>query len=228
MSSLFLVLPLAAVFALIASGAAAVLTLVERVPLSLRKRVLRSSTARAGVVFAPIVLAALGCVALAFPNPFLGCHCAQHGLHHPHLCIIHPDFARPLAVPAACLVALWLVLVTARVVRLASEVVASLRWLRAQRGVPVEQIDGVVFRRVDDGSRNAFTIGALSPMIVVDRLLFNALSGEERRAVLLHEHGHVQRRDGLTLLALRLCLSLYPIHAGRSLLGEWRAAAEGA
>jgi Zn-dependent protease with chaperone function len=228
MSSLFIVLPLAAVFALVASVGAAVLALVERVFPSLRPRILRSSTARAGVVFAPVILAALGCVALAFPNPFLGCHCAEHGLHHPHLCIIHPGFAQPLAVPAACLVALWLVFVSVRLVRLGGEVVASSRWLRGQRSVPVEQLDGVAFRRIDSGSRSAFTIGALSPMIVVDRLLFDALSGEERRAVLLHEQAHVQRRDGLTLLAVRACLSLYPIHAGRLLLREWRAAAEGA
>lgn len=228
MSLLLLVLPLAAVFALVASVMAAVLALVERIVPSLQQRLLRSSTARAGVVVAPVIVAALGCIALAFPNPFLGCHCAEHGLHHPHLCIIHPDFARPLAMPAACLVTLWLVLVLARLTRLGSEVIASSRWLRAQGGVSVEEIDGVMFRRVEGGSRNAFTIGVLSPMIVIDRVLFNALSGEERRAVLLHENAHVQRRDGLTLLALRLCLSLYPIHAGRLLLREWRAAAEGA
>ena len=56
----------------------------------------------------------------------------------------------------------------------------------------------VALRRIDSGSRSALTIGALSPMIVVDRLLFNALSGEERRAVVFHEQAHVQRRDGLT------------------------------
>ncbi|MGK4006833.1 M56 family metallopeptidase [Sorangium sp. So ce1036] len=187
---------------------------------------LPSTALRAAVVFAPAVLGAVGCAALALPNPLVGCHCAEHGLHHPHLCALHLVFALPLVTPSAYLVGAWLALVAPGVLRLVRDAIASARWTRAVRRLPAVALDGVAVRLADCGAPTAFTIGALSPVIVVDRVLFRSLSDEERRAVVHHERAHVERRDGLTLLALRLCVSLFPGPAGQRLVEAWRAAAE--
>jgi Zn-dependent protease with chaperone function len=187
----------------------------------------RAPTAlRAAVGFAPAILAALGSAALAFPNPFAGCHCASHGLHHPHLCTTHPIFALPLVMPAACLLGGWFMITARGVFRLVRDTIASARWARLVRCLPVERVDSVALRLADCGARSAFTIGALSPVIVFDRLLWRSLSEEERRAIAHHERGHIERRDGLTLLALRLCFALFPMPAGGRLLEAWRTAAE--
>jgi Zn-dependent protease with chaperone function len=221
--------PLGAIFVLLALSSAVAVALVGRfVPSVKRRWVLRSTALRAAILCAPMILAALGCVALAFPNPFIGCHCAQHGLHHPHLCVSHPAFALPLVAPATIILGVWWLLAALRLHRLGREVLASMRWTRTVRRSRDEQLDGIAFRLIDSASRSAFTIGVLSPVIVFDRLLWDALTIEERRAVLHHEQGHVERRDGLTLLVLRFCLALYPVPIGPRLLDAWRAAAESA
>ncbi|WP_438010375.1 M56 family metallopeptidase [Sorangium sp. So ce321] len=187
---------------------------------------LPSTALRAAVVFAPAVLGAVGCAALALPNPFVGCHCAEHGLHHPHLCALHLAFALPLVTPSAYLVGAWLALVAPGILRLLRDTFASVRWTRAVRRLPTVAFEGVPVRFADCGAPTAFTIGTLSPLVVIDRMLWRSLSDEERRAVVEHERAHVERRDGLTLLALRLCVALFPSPAGKRLIDAWRAAAE--
>jgi hypothetical protein len=229
MSSPALLAPLGAIFLLLASASAAAIALLARLAPSLEQRWLGPSTAlRAAIILAPMILAGIGCVALAFPNPFIGCHCAEHGPHHPHLCASHPAFALPLVAPAAYVVGGWLLLVAPRLYRLGREVIASKRWTTTIRNLRVEKLDGIAFRRIDGATRSAFTVGVRSPVIVFDRLLWDALAIEERRAVLHHEQGHVERRDGLTLLVLRVCMTLYPVPMGPRLLDDWRAAAESA
>jgi hypothetical protein len=130
--------------------------------------------------------------------------------------------------PALCLLGVWLFVAAPRLLGLGRSVIASMRWTHSARSLPSLQIRGVAVRLADCGSRSAFTIGALSPFIVVDRGLWRSLSDEARLAVAYHEQGHVRRRDGLTLLALRLCVALFPMPRGARLLAAWRAAAEGA
>lgn len=187
-----------------------------------------STWPRAALILAPAILAAVGCAALASPDPFVGCHCASHGLHHPHLCTSHPSLALSLVTPALCLLGVWLFVAAPRLLGLGRSVIASMRWTRRARSLPSLEIRGVAIRLADCGSRSAFTIGALSPFIVVDRGLWSSLSDEARLAVAYHEQGHVRRRDGLTLLALRLCAALFPMPGGARLLAAWRTAAEGA
>jgi hypothetical protein len=221
-------LPLGAAFVVFGLLSACAVGLVARFALrwSSSGQRLPSTALRAAVVFTPAVLGALGCAALALPNPFVGCHCAEHGLHHPHLCALHLAFALPLVTPSACLLGAWLALTAPGVLRLARDTVASARWTRAVRRLPVVTLDGVAVRLADCGAPSAFTIGALWPIVVVDRVLWRSLSDEERRAVAHHERAHVERRDGLTLLALRLCVALFPSPAGQRLIQAWRAAAE--
>jgi beta-lactamase regulating signal transducer with metallopeptidase domain len=102
----------------------------------------------------------------------------------------------------------------------------SARWAWAMRHLPAVQIEGISLRLADCPSQGAFTIGTLSPLIVCDRVLWRSLSEEARRAIAHHEQAHLARRDGLTLLALRLCMALFPMPAARRLLERWRTAAE--
>ncbi|WP_437320788.1 M48 family metalloprotease [Sorangium sp. So ce385] len=228
MTSSLVALPLAAAFVTLALASAWAVGLAARLAARWLSPGLRSpSTAlRAAVVFAPAVLGALGCAALALPSPFVGCHCAEHGLHHPHLCAFHPAFALPLVTPSAYVLGAWLALTAPFVLRLFRDAIASARWTRAARRLPAVALDSVVVRLADCGAPGAFTIGALSPIVVIDRVLWRSLSDEQRRAVVHHERAHVERRDGLTLLALRLCVALFPSSAGQRLIDAWRAAAE--
>ncbi len=226
MSVLRLLVPFGAVFVLLLVASAGFVVLLERcIPAFGR---LRSSALRAGLVFAPLIVALLGCVALAFPDPFEACHCAAHGLHHPHLCLGHPAFARPLFVPAACLLLAWAALVVPRLVVLARDALASSRWARSARRLPAAQLDGVAVHLLDGVSRSAFMVGLGAPIIVIDRLLWGALGVEARRAIVHHEHAHIERRDGLTLFALRIAAALSPVPLGRRLIAGWKAAAESA
>lgn len=227
MNPLTVLMPFGAVFVSFAlasaCGVGAVATLVARAPALAKPR---QAALQAAVIFAPALLAAIGCVALAFPDPFAACHCAVHDPHHPHLCAAHPGFALPLIAPSVILLGIWLAVMGPVVYRLARDTIASVRWARELRRLPVTWLDGVALRFTDCGVRSAFTAGALSPVIVFDRTLWRSLPEEARRAIAHHEQGHAQRRDGLTMLALRLCLALFPMPAGGRLLDAWRAAAE--
>jgi hypothetical protein len=229
-SSPLVLVPFAAVFVVLAFAVAcAVVALTRLIPFDHPRRSRIPQTSLwAAAALAPIVIGALGCAALASPAPFSGCHCAQHGLHHPHLCLIHPAFAEPLLAPAACLLAAWGLLVAPRLFRLAADVMASERWGRARRRLPAELLDGVPIRLADCADRGAVTAGALAPVIVFDRALWDGLSPEARRAVVHHEHAHAERRDGLTLLALRLCAALFPVPGRSRLIERWREAVEAA
>ncbi len=226
MSTALLLVPLVAAFVVLSCAGALTGALLARFAPSLPETRAPSTTARALVTFAPWIIAAIGCVALASPDPFAGCHCAEHGLHHPHLCLSHPAFAKPLFGPALLVLGAWLLLAAPRLFQLARELITSTLWARTIRRLPIEHEGGVSFRLHDCGAPSAFTVGVLSPFIVFDRRLWNLLSPEERRAVLHHEQGHAERRDGLTLLALRLCAALSPVPFGKGLLDAWRRAAE--
>jgi len=218
--------PLAALFVATASGLVLVRASLLRF-ISIRRAALGSATTHHALsLLLPWLLAALAALALASPNPFAPCHCTEHGLHHPHLCLTHPGFAGPLITPAGIVLGIWLLIVAPRVVRLLREVLAAIVWARTIQRLPLYKEDGVSFRIHDCDAPSAFTVGVWSPVIVIDRRLWARLSAEERRAVLHHEQGHVERRDGLTLLALRFCMALSPIPLGERFLAPWKSAAE--
>ncbi|WP_437870166.1 M48 family metalloprotease [Sorangium sp. So ce363] len=228
MSALSLLALFAVVFAALGLVGALVVGGAARVLRSLAPAERAGSPAvHAAAVLAPPLVAFVGCIALAFPAPFsAACHCAAHGLHHPHLCLRHPDFAQPLAAPAALLVATWLALTAPRVIRVLREAVTAARLARAIRKLPASHIAGVPIRTADCGAPSAFTVGALLPVIVIDRGLLGTLNEEARQAIAHHEAGHAARRDTLTLLALRLAAALFPMPGARQLIDAWRDAAE--
>jgi len=223
-NALVFIAPFAAIFVSTASVVAMAHALLSRFVHS--RRVSPSTSVHALAVFAPWLVAAIAALALASPDPFAACHCTQHGLHHPHLCLSHPLFASPLVEPSLVLLGVWLLVVSPRVIRLVREVITSTLWTRTIRSLPSQQQDGVSFRLHDCGKPSAFTVGVASPMIVFDKNLWSRLTIEERRAVLHHEQAHVERRDGLTLLVLRLCVALLPIPFSARLLDAWKRAAE--
>lgn len=174
-------------------------------------------------IVSPVVLALASAVALLSPHPFAVCHCAAHALHHPHLCLTHPDLAAELVFPSLAIVSLWLVVVVPRLWGLARAVASSARRVRELRAAPADP--DMPARLLDCGSRTAFTAGAIRPVIVFDRALWDALDDDARCAVLEHEVGHVERGDGLTLVALRACLALSPF-LPTALVHRWQRAAE--
>ncbi len=217
----------AAVFVLVASAAAAATGLLEELLTRAGCRV-RATWPHATLALAPVMAATLACVALAAQNPFTACHCAAHGLHHPHLCLSHPAFGQPFVMPSVGVLVLWALAVAPRLVRLGRQVVAGERWARAAAALPIEHVDGIPIRLAGDGGYSAFTAGVRAPLIVLGRPLWDALAPAARRAVVHHEHAHVERHDGLTLLALRACDALSPVPLGGRLLAPWRAAVESA
>lgn len=227
MNALSLVLPVGAVFVLAACLAGLLVPLATSALARLDVRSpWRSAPVCAAVVLAPWALGALAAVALVSPHPFAGCHCTEHGLHHPHLCLVHPSFAEPLGAPAAFVLLAWGLLVAPRVVRLVREGSASAAWVRAIRRAPAASIDGIAVRVAPCGAATALTVGAFSPVIVFDPRLWDTLGPETRRAVLHHEAGHRVRGDGLTLLVLRWAHALLPGSRGERAMGQWQSATE--
>lgn len=180
----------------------------------------------ASALFVPAVLAALAALAVLLPGLDAGCHCPAHISHHPHLCLIHPGFAAPLLVPALMVLGVWGLGALPGVLGLWRDGVATWRWGRSLRQLPVRRIAGVEVRVVDLGIASAFTVGVLSPFIVMDRRLVDGLDESQQRAIVLHEAAHRTRRDGLTLALLRLCRALWPVPGAAKAIERWLAAAE--
>lgn len=227
MNVLPLALPVGAIFVVVACLAGLLVPLATAALARLDPRSpWRSATAHAAVALAPWALGALAAVALVSPHPFAGCHCAADGLHHPHLCVVHPAFAAPLLGPSLLVLIAWGLCVAPRLVRLGRDALATARWARAMRQLPPSAVDGVTVRVAPCGGAMALTSGVLSPVIVFDPRLWDALGAPGRRAVLHHEAGHLLRGDGLTLLVLRAALALLPSPGGARAIHQWQAATE--
>ncbi len=236
MSLLSVLIPLCAVFLMVALASAAFVSVL----LWLRRRfwapssarpyfgasLRRSTTLRAAILAAPLLIAALACLAVISVAFVDGCHCAQHDLHHPHLCFAHPVFAHPLLEAATWFLGVWALLLVPRLLRIGWAVIASRRYQRKIRLAAPTLLGAVAVRIVDCADRSAFTIGALTPLIVFDHELWEALTDEQRCAVVLHEAAHLSRRDGFTLVVLRLCAVLFPRATAKRLIDGWSAAVE--
>lgn len=219
-----LALSFAAVAAFVCTSLLALVSALWRVA-AIRK-MLRAPSAVAVAALLPAGAALLAVLALAVPNLSGACHCLTHASHHPHLCLFHPALAESLEAPAALLLAAHLLLTFPRLLRLGAATWKTTRIARAARHLCDEVHEGVGLKLVDLGHPHAFSVGLLSPVIVVDRTLWADLCAEERSAIVHHEHGHVLRRDALTFFVLRALSSFSPFAVGARLVDGWRRAAE--
>lgn len=185
----------------------------------------RASLLWFATIVGPFALAAIGVLALLVPAPFAACHCLQHVMHHPHLCLTHPTWADSLVVPAGIVVALWLVCVFPRLTRLFRATREAACRKRSIREAPATHIHETPIHILSCGRPTAFTVGVLRPLIVVDRTLWEALATKEREAVVQHERGHLVRKDGLSLLVLNWCVASQP-WLPKDMLARWRLASE--
>lgn len=215
----------AALFVVLAwSGAWAALPIARLLRLGRRRRA--GTTLVVGLALAPGIVALLTTAAVVAPDLLGGCHCPDHGAHHSHLCAAHPAHAAPFVGPAVALVAAWLVLIAPRLWAYLGDLRATSRLARAARTLPSRTIGGVEVRIADWGVRSAFTVGLLSPIIVIDGELLRALDDEQLKAVVWHEQAHLARRDGLTLAALRLGQRLFPAPGAAADIERWKAGCE--
>jgi Zn-dependent protease with chaperone function len=217
------VLPLLAVGVAVALGVSSLLLWPAQ--LLLRRRRYISPSVWAGLVLAPIAIGLLVITALLLPAPLGACHCAAHAPHHPHLCWVHPQLALPLMLPAALFLGSWALLAAPPLWRVLADARATARWARkvSERMISA---DGVPVWLASCGGPIAVSAGVLKPRIVFDHGLWSRLNDEERRAIVLHEHAHGLRGDGLTLLALRLAAAACLVPIATRCIEGWRAAAE--
>lgn len=186
-----------------------------------------SSFAWTAITLAPLGAGLFTLLALLTPHPFrAGCHCSTHIGHHPHLCWLHPTFAEPLLIPGAVCVGIWLAVTVKGLLHELVQLAHTSRRARHLNALPVIDVDGVPVRLADCGDKVAFTVGLARPQIVVDRALFDALTHRERRALVHHEAGHVERRDPLTFAILRFATRALSPLGGEALIHRWRLAAE--
>jgi Zn-dependent protease with chaperone function len=186
-----------------------------------------SSAASAATLVGPVLLGVGVCSSLLWPG-FVqsACHCLAHGLHHPHLCLRHPDFAGAVLLPAAFVTCGWACFALPRFTRLLLDLWRTERWSTLLATAPVNVCDGVRFRLIDAPALGACTTGLFRPLIAIDQGLWRTLGEDERRAVLHHEDAHCQRLDPLTLVILRACAALCLVPVSDRLLGLWHGSAE--
>jgi Zn-dependent protease with chaperone function len=196
--------------------------------LTLQSTGMRAQTTgfRASWLMGPVLAGVATCSALIFPGVLGACHCVGHGLHHPHLCLRHPDFAVAILFPALGVAAAWLCVATPGLARLCTSAWQTSRWAYRLSKQPTQALGNVSFRLVDAPGLGACTTGLLRPLIAVDRGLWSALNEEERQAVLHHEDAHRQRLDPLTLFVLKACASLAAMPGADAVLRHWQAKVE--
>ena len=217
-----LALSLLAIFALVATlGGVAVRLATAQASTS------RSTAWRAASLSAPAIAGASVCWALVWPGLIQEiCHCVTHGLHHPHLCLKHPDYAALTLSPAGIVAGIWLACVLPRLGGLTVSLWQTQRWARRISRLPERVFDSVRFRLIDAPGFGAGTIGLFRPLIAVDRGLWRRLNADQRRAVLNHEDAHRRRLDPLSLLVLGAGAALTMAPAGGKALDSWRGTAE--
>lgn len=217
-----LAISLLAIFALVATLSGAAIRLADSTA-----KDTRSTAWRAARLSAPVIAAVSICWALLWPGLSHGiCHCLAHGLHHPHLCLQHPDYAALIVAPASTIAGIWLIFVLPALGRLLLSVWQTERWVRRISRLPAERSGSVCFRLIDAPGFGAGTVGLLRPLIAVDRGLWLGLTADERRAVLHHEDAHRKRLDPLSLFVLGAGSVLAMARRNVKLLDAWQATAE--
>lgn len=163
--------------------------------------------ARAAFAFAlapvAVPLALLGlCLAPGLASGFgwYEDHCLRH-TEHAHLCFAHPNHA--LDAPLVAVLTLICVGIFAAAVRSALRLA---RWRRDLADLPLETSGRLAadVRIVQSERPISVTLGLLRPEIWISTGLLEALSLEQREAVIAHERSHARRLDSLRRLLARV------------------------
>jgi Zn-dependent protease with chaperone function len=187
----------------------------------------RSPALRAALGLSPVGVSLAITLSLVVPALLAGsCHCTAHESHHPHLCLAHPGVPLAVGIAATLLSVTWIVLTAPRLASLVRDIAATRSWVARSLGGDHVMVVGARVEILSGLARRVLTVGALRPQIVADRALWARLSTDDRLAIVLHEKAHVKRRDGLTLLVLRLSTACLPSTVAESLVGAWRTASE--
>jgi Zn-dependent protease with chaperone function len=147
-------------------------------------------SAAAWALLAPGALTVTVVVALAIRGSGAIDHCIGHD-HHAHLCFVHGGawLARPWAVALAAAAVLTLLL------RL-----SGVAWRRIQGGLAIAEVRRVAERgdrvRIARSPRVfCFVAGYRHPEVFVSSRAWEALSADEREAVIAHERAHAAQGD---------------------------------
>lgn len=178
-------------------------------------------SAAAWALLAPIALAATVVVVVAAIGAFGADHCAGHH-HHAHFCLAHGGawLARPWAVAVAAASSVTYL------VRLATVVWRRLRARQAIGQVRRVSEPGDRVRIAQSERVFCFVAGWRKPEIFMSSSAWNALSPEQRDAVIAHEQAHVAHGDVLMTSVVDLASTLAAPLAGSWLHARWAAASE--
>ncbi len=210
----------------------ATLTLRATHPLwqsGLRRSALRGQIAPLLIVaWAPAILATLMLLGGYSPSLLAAVelahdHCPHHA-GHVHLCLMHVSAATMTPIGAA-LLAGWATWVGSGMWRLVRELRHGLRMGRTLRILEVSHDDeGTII--VDAPSPVSLTAGIVRPRVFMSRSLTEALSDEQRRAVVAHEQCHARERHALVKLVAATGALLHTAHVSRFLMSELSLACE--
>ncbi len=151
-------------------------------------------------------------------------HCGAHGGEHAHLCFVH--------VPATAvhieLMALLAFVGAYFALRAGLAVPALVRAARTVDALVETSVTAPTadVRIIESSRPFCFAAGLVRPRIVISRGLHDALTREERAAVVAHERAHAQRRDALSALMAQIAASTHLPGVGAWLRRELEVAAE--
>ncbi len=142
-----------------------------------------------------------------------------------------PTRGAPLAIivePTGAAVAIggsiWALWLTISLIRIIGALVALCRAKQSASPFPTERFDGLAaWRRVSSEGRRATLVvsdrvstaavlGLGRPLVAVSPDALGQLNDEELDAILVHEYGHVQRRDDLGVLLQRIVSAVSGLH----------------
>lgn len=100
-------------------------------------------------------------------------------------------------------------------------------WLKNAEPIRMENVGIPVFCM-----RHPFpviaVVGTFRPKMFVARQIFNSLTGDEIKAAVAHEYGHLAARDNFKRTSMRVCRDLLVFPFGQSLDRAWTETAESA
>lgn len=172
-----------------------------------------------GALLVPPLLATAVMVSIALTPWLREDHCPQHS-HHPHLCVLHGDWAEPAA--SALSIAVVLVAATTLASRLQS--LLRTRRLVGRLRRHAKPHDGL--RVIDSGDLVCFTAGIRKPDVFVSEGALRRLAPAAREAMLAHERAHAAGRDPAWQAALSLAAAIAPPFLGESSIRAWGRATE--
>jgi Zn-dependent protease with chaperone function len=136
-------------------------------------------------------------------------HCATHGVHHHHVCLLHLPAGRGHAIawavslaafaPAGAILAWWFY-----------RAIHEVRTVRMLVRSTTPSAFGRKVRVLEQREPIALTVGWVQPVILVSRGLLDTVSERTLAVVLAHEHAHRRRRHPLHAFVDRWFASLLP------------------